>query len=264
MRFAPVLALVAAIASLGVWFFVRRAPPSVTPIEHPSDAGPAPDSPPPPLTVGMGSDLASAPSKPRPTRVERAPGLTEIKYGAVTVTLVPPAGAALPKSLSFDAQPSGFVHAPKPLPAEQDDGSWRYDSLPSGRWRIRAFVPGFVDASKDVDVTPDGEATITLALELGGAATWKVALATSQIPELVRVALLDGRGIPIDGTYQTAATTLHASPSSVPALPAEGSVVGLKVGRYRLRASTVDGDPKEQPFEVKAGETVRLEFTLPR
>jgi hypothetical protein len=187
-----------------------------------------------------------------------------LKYGAVTVTLVPADGAPVPKSLSFDAQPVGVNQAQKPLPVEQEDGTWRYEALTVGRWRIRAFVPGYVDASKDVDVRADGEFAVSIPLEPGGAASWKVALTNLEVPELVRIALLDGRGVPIEGTYQTPATTLHAAPASVPALPAEGKVVGLKVGRYRLRASTVDGDPKEVAFEVRAGETATLEFTLPR
>ena len=263
MRPVGAIALVV-VAALGVWLATRRGTAPVLPLDDAPIAAPAPAGPPPMIVAAMGAELASAPVRPAPTRIERAPGLTEIKYGSVTVTLVPPPGATVPKHLSFDAQPVEFAHAAKPLPVEQEDGTWRFNELPSGKWRIRAFVAGFVDAAKVVDVRPDGEASVSIALEVGGAASWKVALTTREVPELVRVALLDGRGQPIEGTYQTIATTLHALPSTVPALPAEGKVVGLKVGHYRLRASTVDGDPKEQPFEVKAGETVALEFTLPR
>lgn len=256
----PLLTLV----GLGVWLLARGSPPTVMPIDDAPRAAPPTSPPPAQLPVAMGSDLVSAPSKAPPKPGDHASVVTEIRYGAVTLTLVSPNGEAIPKSLSFDAQPLEFNYAQKSLPAAQDDGTWRYDRLPAGRWRVRAFVPGFVDVSKDIDIRPDGEARISLPLEVGGAAAWKVALTTRQVPEFVQVSLLDGRGIPIGGTYQTAATTLHAEPSKAPALPAEGAVVGLKVGRYRLRVSTLDGEPKEQAFEVKAGETVTLEFTLPR
>jgi len=263
MRVVPSLALLAALG-LVAWLALRaRAPVEVTPGEEASSRSDA--TAPSPLAVSMGDgELAAGASRPRAPVVARQPGATVVVTGSLVVTLVPPEGAARPASVSFDAQPLDFKESRKSLPLEQENGSWRYEALAVGRWRVRAFAPGFVDASQVVTVRADDEVALAIPLEAGGAASWKVTVGTGDAPETIRLALLDGRGIPIEGTYQTPGTTLHALPNEVPALAPEGTVLGLRRGKYRLRASTADGYPSEQTFEVKPGETVAVEFRLVR
>jgi hypothetical protein len=185
-----------------------------------------------------------------------------VKTGDLVVTLVPPAGAEAPTSVRVDAEPIGFAVHAKALALEQEDHAWRYAALPVGRWRVRAFVAGFIDVAKDVDVRQDVETAVSLPLERGATASWKVSLLSGEAPETVRIALLDGRGVPREASYETAGSTFHAAPDAVPALPSSGRVVGLKPGSYRLRATSAEGESDEKSFQVAAGETTAIEFTL--
>ena len=262
MKAAAAIPLVLLIGLLGWLLLGRRAPEPVSPYDagdrtSPGSAAPAP------LEVATSGGLASVPARPVGAP-DRAPASSLILYGSAIVTLVPPDGTSMPAGFSLDASPVGFTHHLKYLGLEREDRTWAYAELPVGKWRFRAFVPGCRDVAEVVEVRRDAEAAVRIQLEVGGAASWKVRLTTLEAPELVRVLLLDGRGVAIDGTYQTAATTLHVAPADVPALPSDGRVVGLTPGRYRLRASTLDGPTKEEAFEVKAGEIVPLEFTFSR
>lgn len=261
-----VLALVALALGAGFYAWSRRgARPSADDLSVAPDDPARPPAPIADAAMG-GSDLARGPDRPAPTpkAPERAPASTVVRTGDVTVTFAPPAGVEMPTGFRLDAEPIGFVSHVKRLALEQPDHTWRYAELPVGRWRIRAYVLGFMDVAKDVEVREGEEATVSLELERGAAVAWKVALLSGEAPESVRVVLLDGRGVPRTASYETSASTIHAAPDAVPALPASGRVVGLKPGRYRLRATSPAGESDEKAFEVAVGETATVELTLRR
>jgi len=232
---------------------------------------PAPDEParPPGSIAGSApgeGELARAPDRPppRPAPTAREPALTVARTGDVVVTLVPPAGVALPTSLVLDVEPVGFAVHAKRLALEQTDRTWRYVELAEGRWRVRAFVEGFVDASRDVEARAGVETMLSIPLERGAMATWKASLLSGETPPSVRVSLLDGRGVPRAATFETAATTVHAASEASPTLPPSGRILGLRPGTYRLRVTSPEGESDEKPFKVAIGETASLEFILRR
>lgn len=264
----PFVALLAFAVALGAVFYVwsrRTERVTVEDLLAPADDPTRPPDALPGPSMG-GGELARAPDRapPPPKPPERAPAAIAVRTGDLLVTLAPPEGVALPEAFRIDAEPIGFSVHVKRLPLEQPDHAWRFDELPVGRWRVRAFVAGFVDVSKDVDVKQDVETPVALSLERGAVATWKVSLLSGAAPETVRVALLDARGVPREATYETSYSTIHAAPGALPPLEATGRVIGLKPGTYRLRATSPEGESDEKSFEVAVGETATVEFTLRR
>ncbi len=220
---------------------------------------------PAPIEAGPRNPSGLAPM-PRPARVSVAELLAQGKVGngSLLVALAPAAGMDAPKGVRVDVEALDIPAAIHPLALPQDDGAWLFERVPIGRWRVRAYVTGALDATALVTVAPGALAEVTIPLVPGADAAWKVTVAGDEPPEVVHVALLDGRGVPIEATYQTAYTTLHAAAGKVPVLPLEGRVVGLSPGSYRLRAwlPGSEGDADEKPVTVRAGEHPVVELRL--
>jgi len=262
----PFVVLVVVTAALWGAFYAwsrRTVRVPVDDLTAPSDDAPRPPDAIAGASMG-GADLARGPDRPPVAPPARTTGPTVVRTGDVVVTLAPPAGVELTTGLVIDAEPIGFAVHAKRLALEQEDHSWRFVELPVGRWRVRAFVPGFLDASKDAEVREGVETAVSLPLERGAMASWKVSLLSGEVPETVRVALFDGRGVPREATYETAATTIHGLPEALPVLAPTGRILGLKPGTYRLRATSPEGESDEKSFVVAVGETAALEFTLRR
>lgn len=223
------------------------------------EAGPVPM--PAPAEPRDPSRLAARPRAPR-VSVEELLAQGKVGNGSLLVTLAPAAGMGEPQGVRPDVEPLDIPAAAHPLAVPQDDGTYLFERLPIGRWRVRAYVSGALDAAVVVKVAPGALTEVTVPLAPGGEAAWKVTITGEAPPETARIVLLDGRGVPMEATYRTAFTTLHAAPGKVPELPLEGRVIGLPPGTYRIRASLGDGDTDEQPFEVRAGEAPVVSLRL--
>jgi len=260
MRRIVFVAVILAVA-IGAWlsFSDRGAPPDVAPVE--GDSGPV--GPGVRAPVEGPAPLKGAP--PPTTRVQprRGPTSVEVKVGSLVVRVVPEGEAAVPPTIRVDVESLGRALSAHPL-AEHDE-KWvvhRYASLPVGSYRVRVMAEGFQDATADVTVSEDAEATTDVPLRAGATAAYAVALPDGSAPETVTIALLDGRGKPLPYTAQTLATTLHTTPDRPVGLPAKGRLIGLRPGKYTLRATSPAGQIVDREFEAKVGEEATLEVSV--
>lgn len=263
MRALPALLVIVVLGLVAWWGLSDRAKVPPRPEDRRSvDAG---SGAPAPIAGGPRNPSGLAPM-PRAARVSVEELIAQGKMGngSLLVTLAPAAGMGEPKGVRVDVEAMGVPAAAHPLALPQDDGTWLFERLPIGRWRVRAYVTGALTATSEVLVGPGEMAEVTIPLAPGAEAAWKVTVLGTEPPDTVRIALLDGRGVAIPGTYQTAATILHAAPGKVPVLPLEGRVVGLAPGAYRLRASLAEGDVEEKAFEARTGEVTLVELRLVR
>src|SRR5687768_7568090 len=117
----------------------------------------------------------------------RATGTTAIVgRGSVRVALTTPAGEDLGTAVRLDVDSLGATLEHYPLAARQDDGSWLYASLPVGKYRVRAIVPGFQSATVEAKVAADEETSVALPLAVGGEIDFKTLLYSGEPPESIR------------------------------------------------------------------------------
>ena len=260
MRPLAILVVLAA-AVLAAWLLwpAGTAPaPSAEPVDQ---AGTAREAP------------ALAPGLPKPRPRERSPratdssagraaGKTVVETGTIRVTLSPVDGASLAKSARVEIEALGADPAAHPLALAQADGTFLFEEVPAGRYRVRVMSEGSQEAVGEAKVEKDQEAAVEVALKPGGSASYAVSLYSGEAPASVTLALLDGRGLPVGASFQTPATTIHLAPAQGIALPPTGKVIGLRPGRYTLRATSPEGETDEKAFEAKPGEVVALELKI--
>jgi hypothetical protein len=259
------VAFLAALAvAVGVFFLLRPSNPAPAPEAEPPDAE-APAGAPPPAATGRAGLERSAPTTPRPPRnLPREPATARYDTGSVAVRLVPQEGLAVAPSVRIAIEalgpdlPAGVVFAPRP------DGLYAASGIPTGTHRVRVFSEGSVDASADVEVTKDAETVVEVALAPGGVAAYDVSLPSGEKPETVTLELTDVRGHAIPAVFQTPQTTLRIVPEKPVAVPPTGKVLGLKPGKYVLKAKSPAGETAEQAFTAKTGETTELTLQVRR
>lgn len=197
-------------------------------------------------------------------------------HGAVVVRLVVPDAERLSAeelaktvaSARVDVDSLGAGLPAYPLALQQEDGTWLYESLPVGKYRVKAVVRGYEVASTVVEVKKAQDVTAELALARGGELQWKATLLSGEAPAWVRLELLDGRGQAVAPTVLTTLGYTHLRADQRPDLPATGRIVGLRAGAYRLRAAAAPPTPNEaseadeKVVEVKAGEVALVELSF--
>ncbi len=262
MRTSLALLLLVAVVGLVAWVTLSGGGKTPLPEDRRSgDPDPGVPVAPRPAETGGSARLAPRPRAPR-VSVEELLAQGKVGNGSLLVILAPAEGMAEPKGVRIDVEALDIPAAAHPLALPQDDGTWLFERLPIGKWRVRAHVTGALAATSQVTVSPGALSETTIALAPGVEAAWRVTVLGDSPPESVRISLLDGRGVPIAATYQTPFTTIHAAPGKVPVLPLEGRVIGLAPGLYRLRASISAGDADEKAFEVRTGESPVVELRL--
>ena len=126
------------------------------------------------------------------------------------------------------------------------------------------FSEGAVEAIAEVEIEKDMETTIDVPLVPGGAASYAVTLPSGEAPGDVTFELLDARGHAIPAVHQTPMTTLRIVPEKPVLVPPTGKVLGLKPGKYVLKAKSAAGETAEQAFTAVAGETTSVELRVRR
>ena len=192
----------------------------------------------------------------------RAPGVTPVELGTIRVTLAPSDGAVVAKTVRVEIEALGPALSTHPLAVPQQDGTYLFERVPTGRYRLRAMSEGSQEAVAQVAVEKDVEAAVEILLKPGADASYAVSLYSGESPATVTLALLDGRGLPVSASFQTSATTIHLPPDRGAGMPPTGKVIGLKPGRYTLRATSLEGETDEKTFDAKAGEVVALELRI--
>jgi hypothetical protein len=182
------------------------------------------------------------------------------------VVLVPPEGKELPKDVRVDVDSLDLAYSGHPLPMAEEDGSWTFAAIQAGRHRVRVHAAGFRDASDVATVSKGERATTTIRLALGAVAEFKVTLWNGDAVPSAHLALLDARGLPIEATFRTPVTWVRSKANDPKGVPSEptGAVIGLKPGRYTLRATSDEGEVDEQPFEARLDDVPRLELRVKR
>jgi len=224
----------------------------------PSEAPPGTAAPPAPRPGGL---EGAAPRPPRPV-APVDPGATVVSYGSLRIRLVPAEGLTVGAALRLDLEPLGAALSPYPLAVLQEDGTWAYERLPVGKYRVRVFAPGAQDAVGEATIKKDAEVAVTIPLAVGVEVPYRVAMYAGDAPDFVTVELLDGRGVRIGGSFHTGAGVAYVSASSTRRLPRDGRVVGLRPGPYRLRATSEAGETDEQAFDAKLGASPTVELKL--
>jgi hypothetical protein len=259
-------ALVAALA-FGAWLLLRPSPGAVVPVREPSPAAPAPARPadvaPAPTPNLAGTGAAPVPRATGP----RVVGGVIKERGAVRVALTLPAGVEATVPVRIDVTSKGPALADYPLPVRQEDGTWLYEALPVGAYRLRVVADGLQAAEADAAVRANEETSVPVTLVAGGAIAYRAVFFTGEVPEAVKLSLVDGRGVPVVSTIQVPAGMVHLG-ADVRALnldlPPEARIVGLKPGAYRLRATAPSGEFDEQTVDVKLGEPIAVELKIRR
>lgn len=289
MNRALLLLLALAAAGFLLWWAFSPAgggPASVPAMDEGSmDEGNGAPAAPPEGAMGAGSP-EGAPSGPIRVPASSAPGATgeavpstpsvapartispstpwNPDRGDLRVALVVPEGGAKPKTPKVDVEMLGTALPVPPLALEQEDGTWRYEGLPVGRYRVWVLAEGWRDAFAEGKVEKGKEARVEVNLTPGATAEWKVTNYAGDEPATFTLTLLDGRKQPISSTW-----ALSGAPFRLPAgksvpMPSEGKLIGLKMGTYTLRAQTEDGDSDEVTFQARLDRPTLLALKLKR
>lgn len=259
-------ALLLVVAALAAYLLLSRSEPTVPVVREPGPASPAATRPvaaPDPVPV---TPLAVGTPRP-PPRV--GPALNDgvlRERGAVRVRLAFPADLdPATVGVRLDVTPKGPAPSDYPLPLRQEDGTWLYEALPVGRYRVRVVADGLQAAEGDVTVARDQETDLPLTLVPGGALAYRAVLFSGDAPENVRLSLVDGRGVPVLASVQLPAGLVHLAGEGrarTLELPPAATVVGLKPGTYRVRATAPSGEFDERAVEIAAGGPTPVELRI--
>ena len=258
------LLFVVAAAALAAWLLwpSGTAPAPSDPSDGSDGSGQAPREAP----VAAPGLPRTKPRERRPKTTDssagRALGKTVVETGAIRVTISPVEGVLVARTARVEIEALGPEPAAHPLAVAQEDGTFVFDDIPAGRYRIRVMSEGSQEAVGETKVEKDQEAALEIALKPGGSASYAVSLYSGEAPDSVTLALLDGRGLPVGASFQTPTTTVHLAPAQGIALPPTGKVIGLRSGRYTLKATSPEGEADEKTFDAKAGEVVALELRI--
>jgi len=91
---------------------------------------------------------------------------------------------------------------------------------------------------------------------------YKALLLSGDPPESLQIAVLDGRGVPVEFAVQHGAGLARLEPGATVALPSEARIVGLAPDVYRLRATAPSGETDEQKVDLKGGVTGEVAFSI--
>ncbi len=261
MRAAIALLLVAVAAALLWWVL---SPSSGAPLGAPAGEGsmdaaaPSEVSPSPPAQPTLPSRPVVAP-RPKPPAVS---GPWNPDRGDLVVALTVPEGTAAPAAPKMEIELLGPSLPSMPLPLVQPDGTWKYEGLPVGRYRVWVLCDGWRDAYAEGKVEKDGEGRIDVAMTPGASATFKVTNWFGQDPPKFSVVLLDGRMMPVAASWELPANRFRVPAGKAVEMPPEGRVIGLKPGTYTLRATSEEGETDEATFQARVGRVASVELKL--
>jgi hypothetical protein len=262
MRFVVAIAVLAAVV-LG-FLLLRPSGPGPAPEGEPLEPRGGPSAPPPSRALPAPNRGLSAAPRKIPRNLPREPASAAYDRGTVAVHLVSEGGIAPSPGLRITIEALGPQIPAQPVFAPRVDGLYEATGVPAGKHRVRVFSEGAVEGIAEVEVEKDVETTIDVPLVPGGAASYSVTLPTGEAPGDVTFELLDARGRAIPAVHQTPMTTLRIVPEKPVVIPPTGKVLGLRPGKYVLRAKSAAGETAEQAFTAAAGETVSVELRVRR
>jgi hypothetical protein len=265
MRAAFALLVVAAAAALAWWLLGGPAgAPSPLPARDGVEATTAPPAEAPPVE-GAPPGAPTLPARPEApvVPVPRGPTPAVEGKGDLVVVLAPPEGAAAPADVRLDIERIGPRLSSYPLATRQEDGSWRYAGIPTGRYRVWVLSAGWRDASGETAVADGEEARLTVALVPGASARFRVVDWAGEAPPKFTLSVFDARMRPVAASFQTSATRVRVPAGKELGGVPEGLLIGLKPGTYTLRATGEAGDTDEKTFEARLeGEPPAVELKL--
>ena len=142
--------------------------------------------------------------------------------------------------------------------------TWRADEVPVGPVEVRVSGDHVVEQARTFQQTSEGGEALKLKVEPAGAVHYAVTLADGTIPAEVTLTLLDEKERPVPARFQARSATVLSTPRTATTvkLGPEGVVMGLKPGRYILRATSPTENTSDTRVDVVAGETTDLPVTI--
>jgi len=112
--------------------------------------------------------------------------------------------------------------------------------------------------------TTEAGEPLKVAVEPAGAIRYRVTLADGSVPADVTLALLDEKERPVTARFQTRSDAALGTPRTATSAKVgpEGVVMGVKPGRYILRATSPTENVADTSVEVVAGRTTEVQVTI--
>ena len=149
---------------------------------------------------------------------------------------------------------------------DKDSGSWRFEKVRAGKVSVRLFSDHVVRKKQVVSVRAERDNQVTIEVLPAGAIQYDVILYDKTRPEKVRLQLYDWQDKPIKAWYQVRSTKSMTSPRQAMTITqgAEGVVMGLLPGRYRLRVVSENDEWDDVEVMVEAGKTHKASLEVRR
>ena len=261
MRNVVATVLVVLLGAALVWLLTRERPEGLH-VGPADDVRVVPGPAPAPVAGSAGGGALGSGPRAAPRRDTTAGAITE--HGSLRIELDVTDGRPAPAypRLYIEAVGPALVHTP--LPAPSDGGTWLFDSLPVGAYRLRASAEGYQALVLPVTVERDREARLRVPLVPGAEIAYESVLYSGEVLEHVRLELLDGRGVAQSYVLEIASGPMNVEAGKAVRVPGTSRVVGLKPGTWRLRATADSGETDEETVTVAAGEPAKVRFEIRR
>jgi hypothetical protein len=263
-RMRVVAALAAAVLAVGLFFWLRPSTSGPVPDVEPEESVGTGTAPPSAGRTQAGLDRVSSTAPKRmPRNLPREPATATYDTGSAAIRLVPESGVTAAPTVRITIEALGPENPAQPVFAARADGLFAASRIPAGKHRIRVFSEGALEAVAEIEVQKDAETVVDVPLAPGATAAYEVTMLSGD-PQDVTLELLDARGNAIPAVYQTPVTTVRIAPEKPRVVPPTGKVLGLRPGKYVLKAKSAAGETAEQAFTATTGETTPVELRLRR
>jgi hypothetical protein len=263
------LVLIAALAAAGLAALLlfggeRRKPSAEEALREAADRERLESAQPPPLP---GTSLAPGVKVPGSDAPKPAAG----PHGSVDVRLLPK-GTLVVVVVGADDQPlpvetlhvqvgpargaREWVRAPV-VTADPETKTWRADEVPAGSVEVRVSGDHVLEKAVTVQQTSEGGEPVKVQVERAGAIQYSVTLADGTVPAEITLSLLDEKERPVQARFQSRSATVLSTPRTATTVKVgpEGVVMGVRPGRYVLRATSPTENTADTKVDVVAGET---------
>ena len=269
MRTALPLLAAAALVAVLAWLLLGEDSTTEDPGYY-GDAGPVevetPDGPMAAEDSGLAGTGTGKPRKRRPGHDPTKP--YKPRLGTLEILPLDPDGEPINADLCTVSlellrgdEPSGKLGH-----RDRETMVWRFEKVPIGKVRVVITGDHLVEAREVVRVRERSTTFKKIGVERGALVNFQVALANGEVPEKVRLELINhqGRASSVWWQVREPKHLTSARRATAITLPAKGVVFGIRPGVYRLKASTLE-EPVYTDWQevvVGQGDTTEVELRL--
>ncbi|MDJ0976727.1 MAG: hypothetical protein QNJ98_19890 [Planctomycetota bacterium] len=269
MRTALPLLAAAALVAVLAWLLLGEEPTTEDP-GYLEEAGPVePKTGDGPMAAEDSGLTGTNTGKPKPKRRSHDPMKPyKPRMGVLEVLPLDPDGEPIDADLCTVSlelirgnEPSGKLGL-----RDRETMVWRFEKVPIGPIRVVITGDHLVEAREIVRVRERSTTFKKIGVERGALVSYTAALANGEVPEKVRLELINHQGRATSAWWQVREPKLLTSARRAKAitLSAKGVVYGIRPGVYRLKASTLEEPVYTdwQEIVVGAGDTTEVELRL--